>query len=42
MSVADSMALGLANVMNATLVTCDHHEFECIDETNDAEFYWFR
>lgn len=41
-SVADSIALGLAKVKDAALVTADHHEFDSIDHAHDLEFYWIR
>ena len=41
-SVADSMALALAKIKGAIIVTSDHHEFDCIDEAKELTFYWFR
>ena len=41
-SVADSIALGLAKSRNATLVTADHHEFDPIEKANDLKFSWIR
>lgn len=41
-SVADTMALGLAKVKNAALVTTDHHEFDPIDQAKALTFYWIR
>jgi PIN domain nuclease of toxin-antitoxin system len=41
-SLADSIALGLAKINHARLVTCDHHEFDQIDVANDAKFLWIR
>jgi len=41
-SLADSIALGLTKVKDAVLVTCDHHELDCIDDSKEIEFYWFR
>jgi predicted nucleic acid-binding protein len=40
-SVADSIALALAKVKGAIIVTSDHHEFDCIDEAKELTFYWF-
>ena len=42
MSLADSIALGEAYVMNASLVTCDHHEFDIVDENENIAFTWIR
>lgn len=41
-SVADAIALGLAKVNDASIVTSDHHEFDCIDEAKEIKFSWFR
>ncbi|MBF0121354.1 MAG: PIN domain-containing protein [Desulfobacterales bacterium] len=41
-SVADSIALSLAKVNNAIIITSDHHEFDCIDKAKEIDFYWFR
>lgn len=41
-SVADSIALGLAKEKNAFLITSDHHEFDCIEEAEELKFVWFR
>ncbi len=41
-SVADSIALDLTKVNDACIVTSDHHEFDCIDEANEINFFWFR
>jgi PIN domain nuclease of toxin-antitoxin system len=42
MSLADSIALGLAKLNQARLVTSDHHEFDPIDAAGDAQFLWIR
>jgi len=42
MSLADSIALGLAKLNQARLVTSDHHEFDPIDDAGDAQFLWIR
>jgi len=41
-SIADSVALALAAVCDAPLVTCDHHEFDAIDSTGITRFLWIR
>jgi predicted nucleic acid-binding protein len=41
-SVADSIALGLAKSKGATLVTADHHELDPIDQAKELKFYWIR
>jgi PIN domain nuclease of toxin-antitoxin system len=41
-SLADSIALGLAKLQQASLVTSDHHEFDPIDAAGDAQFLWIR
>lgn len=41
-SVADSLALALAQQLQAPLVTADHHEFDEIEKADAAQFYWIR
>jgi len=41
-SVADSIALGLAKLKGASLVTTDHHEFDPIEKAGKMRFYWLR
>jgi uncharacterized protein len=41
-SVADSIALGLAKSRKATLVTSDHHEFDPVAAANELSFSWIR
>ena len=41
-SLADSVALAVATVCDAPLVTCDHHEFDAIESTGIARFIWIR
>ncbi len=41
-SLADSIALGEAKVRNAQLVTADHHEFDPLEEKDEAKFCWIR
>ena len=41
-SLADSVALGLAQQHNAHLVGRDHHEFDPIDRDGKPRFRWIR
>lgn len=41
-SLADSIALAEAKVNGMPLVTCDHHEFDRIQERNEMSFLWIR
>ena len=41
-SLADSIALALAGVRGAPLVTSDHHEFDPIERASKARFLWIR
>jgi predicted nucleic acid-binding protein len=41
-SVADSFALALAKQLEAQLASTDHHEFDAVDESGDAVFFWLR
>ena len=41
-SLADAIAIGEANVRNAELVTCDHHEFDILVEEEKMTAYWIR
>lgn len=41
-SLADSVALGLAQQLNAQLVSSDHHEFDQIEADERARFFWIR
>lgn len=41
-SLADSVALGLAQQLNAQLVSSDHHEFDQIEADEKARFFWIR
>ena len=41
-SLADSVALGLAQQHNAHLVSSDHHEFDPIDGDGKVQFWWIR
>jgi uncharacterized protein len=42
LSLADAFAAGLANMLNALLVTADHHEFETIAEKGMVKVHWIR
>jgi len=41
-SMADSILLGQAKLLNAIVVTADHHEFDIIENNNICEFFWIR
>jgi predicted nucleic acid-binding protein len=41
-SMADAVALALAEKHSAPLVTCDHHEFDPIETSGQARFLWIR
>lgn len=41
-SLADSFALGLASVLDAEVVSADHHEFEPVVQAGDVSVLWFR
>jgi len=41
-SVADSIALALAQHLSARLVSTDHHEFDALDKAGVAHFFWLR
>ena len=41
-SLADSIALAEAKIRRIPLVTCDHHEFDPIQDKNELDFYWIR
>jgi PIN domain nuclease of toxin-antitoxin system len=41
-SLADSVALAVAAVRDAPLVTSDHHEFDVIESAGIARFLWIR
>ncbi|MGA7878613.1 MAG: PIN domain-containing protein [Desulfoferrobacter sp.] len=41
-SLADSIALAEAKSRQLPLVTCDHHEFDIIDQKKELSFYWIR
>ena len=41
-SLADSFALGLADVLAAVVVSADHHELEPVEQANGVSLLWFR
>ncbi|MHC1728422.1 MAG: PIN domain-containing protein [Syntrophobacteraceae bacterium] len=41
-SLADSIALAEAKYRGVPLVTCDHHEFDIIEKSNELKFCWIR
>jgi predicted nucleic acid-binding protein len=41
-SVADTVALALADMKNAVLMTSDHHEFDEIEKVGRLKFCWIR
>lgn len=41
-SLADSFALGLADVLNAVVVSADHHELEPVEQAGEVSVLWFR
>ena len=42
LSLADAVALGLAQIKQAKLVTSDHHEFDALEQAGLAQFEWIR
>lgn len=42
MSVADSFLLAQADLLDAQVVTSDHHELDAVDVAGLINFYWFR
>jgi hypothetical protein len=41
-SLADSIALAQAKVRRIPLVTCDHHEFDHLQQEKELDFVWIR
>ena len=41
-SIADSIALGIASISKMSIVTADHHEMDLIDKKEPIEFLWIR
>ena len=42
MSLADSVALGIASVYSYTVVTADHHELDSVSQIEPIQFLWIR
>ena len=42
MSLADSVALGEASILDASILTSDHHEFDTIESQETIRFLWIR
>jgi len=42
MSLADSIALGETSVLEAAILTCDHHEFDPVENNESIKFTWIR
>jgi predicted nucleic acid-binding protein len=42
MSLADSVALAQASVLNGALLTADHHEFDVVERAEGIRFIWIR
>jgi len=41
-SLADSIALAQAIILDGSLLTCDHHEFDVIEGKESLQFHWIR
>lgn len=41
-SLTDSIALAEAKVRRIPLVTCDHHEFDRVQDAKELDFVWIR
>ncbi|MCI0496630.1 PIN domain-containing protein [candidate division KSB1 bacterium] len=41
-SLADSIALGLAKIKKASVISSDHHEFDVLERKNLMKFCWIR
>ena len=41
-SLADSIVLAQTIVINGTILTCDHHEFDSIEGKESIKFLWLR
>jgi len=42
MSLADSVLLGEALTLGASVITSDHHEFDAVEKSEDIKFTWTR
>lgn len=41
-SLADSIAIALARLAEASLVTADHHELDAVNSAGEVSFFWIR
>ena len=41
-SLADSLALGLASITGDQIATSDHHEFDIVESKETIRFFWIR
>jgi predicted nucleic acid-binding protein len=41
-SIADSIALAQASVLDAEFLTSDHHEFDAVEKSERIQFHWIR
>ena len=41
-SLADSVALALAKIMEGSFITADHHEFDALENKENIKFSWIR
>ena len=42
MSLADSIMLGQASTIDASVITSDHHELDVVEKSEDISFTWIR
>jgi len=42
MSIADSIALGEASILDAAILTSDHREFDIVERKEKIKFMWIR
>ena len=42
LSLADSVALGIASVTTNFIVTADHHEMDVVEQSESIKFLWIR
>jgi predicted nucleic acid-binding protein len=42
LSLADAIGLATAVCLDATFVTCDHHELEKVEQNESVQFLWIR
>ena len=41
-SIADCVALAQASILNAELLTSDHHEYDAVEKSEPIRFHWIR